>query len=175
MKKLIAIALSLCLMLTTFCAVAETANVINWADVEPQVTEAGWQGEFFTFAEIAMKLWIPSVMTSLELTDEDREAGYIGYFTTEDQSASVAVCYIDLGGMDLETYAGQLADVGATNVELGTLNGIPVVTYSVPENDSYNVAATTQAGYVLELVCAPMSDEGFASVVPFIMASIQAE
>ncbi len=172
MKKLVAIALTLCMMLTAFAALAE-APQINWADVEPQIAAAGWTGDFQTFEEIAVKLWIPSNMPAVELTEEDRANGYIGYFMTEDQSAAIGVTYVDVGGMDLAAYEAALPGVGATEIEKGVINGIEVLTYKLAENDTVVVSATTDLGYMLEIAFSPASDEGFSSVAAIITASLQ--
>lgn len=173
MKKILAIALALCMMLTSFAAVAESAE-LNWASVEPQIAEAGWQGDFVTFDEIAVKVWVPAALTAVELTDEDRENGYIGYFTNEDQSATMSVMYVDMGGMDLETYSQQVAEVGATDIGIGTINGQPTLSYVLPDADVGCVAFTTEAGYILEFGFNPISDESFMGVASVMMASIQA-
>jgi hypothetical protein len=75
--------------------------------------------------------------------------------------------------MDLETYAGLLPDYGATEIEAGTLNGLPCVTYQVPANKSFNVAFATQAGYILEAIVAPVTTEEEMLAANIILASIQ--
>ena len=67
-----------------------------------------------TFDEISIKMWMPTVLAAVELTDEDKEGGYIGYYMTEDESAAIAVVYADVDGMSLEDYKAALADNGAT-------------------------------------------------------------
>ncbi len=98
MKKLFALMLALCLMGSvamadanlTWDAVAETAEQVD--------------GGFQTFDEIAVKIWMPAVLQAVELTDEDKEAGYIGYYATADESAAVSVMYVNVEGMTLEEY-----------------------------------------------------------------------
>ena len=107
------------------------------------------------------------------LTDEDKEGGYIGYYMTEDESAAISVVYADVDGMSLEDYKAALADNGATEVEDVTVNGLPAVTYVLEESDTACIAFTTEAGYVLEVAGSPKSDEGFAAILSFVMASIQ--
>lgn len=178
MKKTAALLLSLCMLLTFACALAEAspaANEINWSDVEPQITEAGWQGDFVTFDEIAVKLWVPAAMPAVELTDDNRAMGLIGCFATQDGSASVGVQYTDIAGMSLEDFAAKLTETGAADAATGIINGLPVLTYALPADDSACVALTTESGYLFQVIFAPMSDEGFSSVASIMMASLQAE
>ena len=95
MKKLVVLILALCML----CSVA-FANELTWASVEENASQIA--GEFKTFDEISVKIWMPDVLKAVELSDEDREGGYIGYFMTEDESAAVAVMYVNMEGMSLE-------------------------------------------------------------------------
>ena len=172
MKKILAILMALCLM--AVCAMAE-ANEVNWADVEPSVAEAGIEGNLVSVSDLGVKMFVPTIFQEVELTEDDVNNGYICYLTTEDGSAKVAVMYANLEGASLEDYMAALPEVGATEVEMGVINGIPVVTYKMPENDTLNVAMLTDAGYGIEFLFAPASDEGFQSVAAIMSASIQPE
>lgn len=158
---------------------AEEAAVpeVNWEDVAPSVEAAAeWKGDFVNFDEIAIKMYVPDVLIPSELTEEDKEAGYIGYFTTEDETATASVMYVDVEGMSLDEYQEYLeGEEDVDEVEAGIINGIPVVTYSMPENDVACVSIATEKGYILEFSFYPMSDEGFEAVAQIMMASIQAE
>lgn len=158
---------------------AETAvqtNEISWETIAPAVEDAGWEGDFITFDEIAVKMFLPSVLKPTELTEEDKEQGYIGYYMTEDETAVVSVMYVNTEGMDLDGYQEYLkGENDVTDIETGIINEIPVLTYSMPENDTACVSIATQAGYILEFAFSPVSDEGFASVAQIMMASIQSE
>ena len=82
--------------------------------------------------------------------------------------------YADVNGMTLEDYKAQLAEIGATEIEDVIINGLPAVSYALEETDTACVAFATEAGYIFEVSGSPKSDEGFASVLMFVMASIQA-
>ncbi len=166
MKKLLALVLALCL-LCGCTALAE--NEITWEQVEPLLEQGGINGDFYTFSQIAVAVFIPEGMQEMELPNEN----YIGYFAAEDGSA-VAIMYVNMEGMDLETYASKLPEVGATGVEMGTVNGLPCVTYEVPANNTMNIAFTTEAGYVLEAVVGPVTDDNSKMGGSVILASIQA-
>ena len=165
MKKLSALILALCLML---CGTALAESAVNWEDITPALEAAGVTGDFYTFEEIAIAIFIPEGMVQAELPDES----YIGYFTAEDGSA-IALQYVNVDGMDLETFAGALESVGATEIEIGTVNGLPCVSYEMPENQTVNVAFTTEAGYILEVICGPVSTDEDKLGASFVLVSIQ--
>jgi hypothetical protein len=165
MKKLVVLILALCML----CSVA-FANELTWASVEETASQIA--GEFKTFDEISVKIWIPEVLQAVELSDEDRESGYIGYFASDD--AAVAVQYVNMEGMSLEEYEAQLKeDSEVSDIEAGTVNGLPALSYAIKDKDTGVVAFTTEMGYILEVACGPLSNEGFAQMVGIILSSIQ--
>ena len=166
MKKLFALVLALCLL----CGCTALAdNEISWEQVEPLLEQSGVNGNLYTFDQIHVAIFIPEGLESVELPDDS----YIGYFAAEDGSA-VAVQYVNVEGMDLETYTAALPGVGATEIETGTVNGLPCVTYEMPANKTMNIAFTTEAGYILEVVVGPVEDDNAKTAAGFIMASIMA-
>ena len=172
MKKLLAVVVMLCMM--SCFALAEEAPALNWEDFEPILEQAGVTGEFYTFDEISVAIWVPEGLNPVELTEEDVTNGYIGYFAADDQSAAMAVMYVDVNGMSLEEYAAALPEAGATEVEIDTVNGLPCVSYTLEEQDSVSVTFATEAGYVLEVTCTPISEENAELVWGAVVSSIQA-
>jgi len=168
MKKLFALMLALCLVL---CSAALAENEISWEQVEPLLTENGINGEFVTFDQIAVKVWIPEGMAAVEGMPEN----YIGYFATEDGDA-VAVTYVNVEGMDLNTYAEQVAANGGENIEAGTVNGLPCITYEFTSDAGLCQVCsfTTEAGYVLEVAVGPLADDNAKLGASVVLASIQA-
>ena len=167
MKKLFALVLALCLL----CGCTALAdNEITWDQVVPVLEEAGVTGDFYTFEQIAVAIFIPTGMNPAE---EMPGENYIGYFAAEDGSA-VAVQYVNVEGMDLDTYTAALEGVGATGIERGTVNGLPCVSYEMPANQTMNVAFTTEAGYVLEVVVGPVTSDVEKLAASAILSSIQA-
>ncbi len=168
MKKLFALMLALCMMLGT----AALADELVWegtiADAASQI-----EGEFHTFDEIAVKIWIPAVLKEVELTDEDKEKGQIGYFETEDKANAVGVQYVNMNGTSLDEYKAILLESGIeeNTIEPGTVNGLDCLSYEY--NGNGILAFTTQKGFILEVAGGPLSDEGFASLLTIIMGSIQ--
>ena len=181
MKKLVALLLTLVMMLCLGAAFAaetdgETAPiVINWADLQEQGAEMIAQGDFVGFDEIAVKMWMPTVLAAAELTEDDQAQGYIGYFLPEDGSAAIAVMYVDAGGMTLDEYKEKLTEAAATEMEDVIINGMEAVSYVLEETDTACVSFVTEAGYIFEVSGSPKSDENFAALLSVVMASIQGE
>ena len=168
MKKLFALMLALCLL----CGCTALADTnLSWEEVEPFVQERGITGDWYTFEQIAVAIMIPSGFEAQELPSD----AYIGYFAAANNSA-VGLMYVDVDGMDLQAYAEYLKnpEIGATEIEFGTLNGLPCVSYEVPANKTLNVAFTTEAGYILEAFCGPVNDDEDKTIGSYILASIQA-
>jgi len=171
MKKLIAILISLCLMLAAAGAYAETSTTeMSWETVEPLLETYGLEGNFETFDEVAVQIWIPSSMTRSELTQEDVDKGFIAHFLDEDQTAQVSVVYVDVDGTTLEEYEKMLPDYGVSDIEELVINDIPALSYTVEETDSVTIAFETEGGYILEITMAPKSAEG-ADIAWYIVAS----
>ena len=165
MKKLVVLILALCML----CSAAFAAD-LNWSDVEEAASQIA--GEFKTFDEISVKIWIPDTLQAVELSDDDRENGFIGYFA--DENSAVAVQYVDMNGMSLEEYEAALKeDAEVSEIEAGTVNGLPALSYMLKEKDVACVAFTTEMGYILEVTCGKLSDENLYSVVAYIVSSIQ--
>lgn len=183
MKKLVLLTVSALMiggMAMTQSAFAEEAESeavtmeINWADFEAAALEVAPQSQWYTFDEIAVQMWVPDVLVNMELSEEDVENGYIGYFMTADESAAVGIQYVDVNGMSLEEYAAALPEFGATEIETMIINGLPCISYDLKENDTTALTFVTEMGYAFEVSFAPLSDEGFASTASLIAASIQA-
>ena len=173
MKKILCVLMMLCLMMSV--ALGEGTATLNWEDMAPALEAGGVTGQFYTFDEISVKIWLPDGMLPVELTDEDKEKGYIGYFMPEDESAKMAVMYVNVDGTTLEEYAQLLAaEDDVTEIEMGTVNGFPCVSYLLPAQDSVSIAFTTEAGYILEVTCAPLSEENAELVWRAVISSIQA-
>ena len=171
MKKIVSFILAAAMLM--LCAVSAFATEINWDDLKDQAAETIAKGDFVEFDEIAIKMWMPTVLAATELTDDDRDQGYIGYFMSEDESCAISVMYVDMDGMELEEYKAHLEEVGATDIEDVVVNGLPAVSYMLKETDTACISFVTEPGYILRVAGAPFSEGGFAAIVTMVMASIQ--
>ena len=179
MKKLLAVLLTSCMVIAPVSVMAETAETsetsetaealeLNWADV---LAADGAQdlidaGEFIVFDEVDCKIWIPNGLDEVELTDEDVEEGYIGYYSTEEKDAIVSVMYVDVDGMTLEEYKAALEEEeDVSGLTDAVINGLACVGYDQDDQDTSSVAFATDGGYLLEFTFYPASDEDFSSVI----------
>lgn len=182
MKKLFALILAVLMVLGCVAvASAEQAQTLqlNWEEYAAEIeaseeAKATLAGDFVTMEEIALKLYIPAAFEQVELTDEDREAGYIAYFAMG-EDMGIGIQYVDADGMSLEEYAQRLTEDGieCTNA---VVNGLPALAYSFTEDDRETavLAFSTEKGYILEISFVPTNDKGFAAVATVVMASVQA-
>ena len=167
MKKFAALMLALCLMLG---CVALADNEISWEQVAPLLEEKGVTGQFYTFDQISVAVFIPDGASPAELPDES----YIGYFKSDDgDDDTIAVQYVNVDGMSLEDYKAAVEAVeGVTEVEAGTVNGLPCISYEY--NGCLVCSFTTQMGYILEVVVGPLANDAEKVAASFVLASIQA-
>jgi len=172
MKKLFALVLSLCLLCSV--AMAETAvKELNWADVEAKAAELG--GDFVEFESIGYKMYIPAGFQSVDVPEEAANAGVAALLTNGTVNFSVSL--ISLEDMTPENYFAALQEAGATDIELGRINGIEAVTYMLPANgvQTANVAITTaDDSIMITFAFAPFDNEDLQAELPVIIASIQA-
>ena len=176
MKKLLAILLVLAMLsalsVSAAAATATAENVLTWTDFEEDVKATGIDADFVQIGDLNLMMWLPSVFSEQELTDEDVQNGYLSYLTTDDGSAVIAIMSVDLGE-SLEEWEQELPDYGVTDAEMGIVNGFQALMYSVPEDDTMCLDFETESGEVLEFTFYPMSDEGYQTIAAIIMASIQ--
>lgn len=162
--------------LPVFAQETATAEIveINWDELEATAEEMGMDGEFVEFEETPVKFFLPSVFLPVELTDEDVENGFIGYYTTADESATIGVQLVETDFATLEEYAEALAEMEVKDAAFAKVNGKLALTYINPDNEEISVISfIDEEGRILEFAFSPISDEGFAEVAMLIGGSIQ--
>ena len=170
MKKLLAIALFLCMLCT--CAFAEEAvTSLNWSDIPEDVMSAG------TFTEIEIPgyptilCWIPGNMAAVDVSAIEAEVVPYSAFQTEDGAYSVSVFALQVSSVD-----EFLASLEADGAELGEieLNGIECISFSQAESGVEGVVIPMSDELVLSIACTPAEgDEDWDQVKGVIFASIQ--
>ena len=183
MKKLFALILAVLMVLGCVAvASAEQAQTLqlNWEEYAAEIeaseeAKATLAGDFVTMEEIALKLYNPAAFEQVELTDEDREAGYIAYFAMGEDKG-VGIQYVDVGGMSLEEYAQRLTEEYGYECMDAVVNGLPALAYSFTEDDRETavLAFSTENGDILAFSLVPANHKGFAAVATGLLASVQA-
>lgn len=173
MKKFLCAVLMICLLISS-AAMAESVNSLSWETFVPVLEAAELNGEFHTFNEVSVKMWLPEGLNPVELSEEDKAKGIIAYFMPDDKTAAVSVVYTNVNGMSTEEYAEAVKGIeGTTEVEIVTVNGFPCVTYKMPEKDVVCAGFITESGYVLEITCFPASAEHADVLWGAVVCSIQ--
>ncbi len=173
MKKLFAMMMALILALGCAAGLAEGTETreINWADVEPAVAEV--DGGFVAMEDLGIQMWLPSVITATEITDELAQQGILYAFAANDGSAGVTVAAQMLPeGYTIEDYIAGMAEAGATEVETGIINGLNCCTFDMADMDASCVLYSYGENSVVLFSYLPMSDEGFKSTAQVIMCSV---
>ena len=183
MKKLMAAALTACMLLSPVSAAAEdtgneevSASSVTWEEISSSEEGADVirEGDFYSFNEIAVSMWIPDSLKETELTKDDRDNGYIGYFQSEDGVRAAAVMYVNVGGEGLSSYKKELAEMDDVSaIRDMRINGIECISYDMKDADTSSIAFATKAGFIMEFSFAPMSDEDFSYLATIMAASIQ--
>ena len=153
-------------------SIQPVGEVLNWSDIEADVEAAGIDAKFVQIGDMNLKMWLPSVFTEQELTEEDVKNGYLSYLTTADGSAVIAIMKLDIGE-SLEEWEKDLPNYGVTDAEMGIVNGYRALVYSVPKDDTMCIDFEAESGEILEFTFYPMSDEGYQATSAIIMTSLQ--
>ena len=148
-------------------------GVMSWEEAEPFVDEFGLEGEFVTFEEAGIKMWVPKDLKPSEELEEIREYGYIAYYEDEFRDAVAAVLYGETD-MDLDGFIAYAEENGATNGDVVLINGREAYCYDLEEKDVTCVTYVSD-GHLLEISFYPYPDEEYLNSFIIMAASIQEE
>lgn len=182
MKKMLAIVLTVLMVcslaspawaaVTKTPATTDEVLTLDWEDVSALAGDE--DGDFYTFDNVAVMIWIPKELESIELDEEDLEAGFIGYFYDEEDDYTISVVLSDVGVESLEEWKTVLEDeMGITDIGDCIINGYEAVMYSDEEEDYFCVDFIMESGNLLEFTFAPYSDDDFFAGSTVIISSIQ--
>ncbi|SFG45825.1 hypothetical protein [Oribacterium sp. WCC10] len=176
MKKLLAVMLTFCMLMCNIVAFADEVVELNWSDVVALDEESGddiiSKGRFVNFDEVDCKMWIPNSIKEVELTADDKEDGYIGYYESKNQDCAVAVVYVNTG-LDLEEYLEALKKTdGVEYANYIKVNGNTAISYDMPDDDTSCLAFETENGYILEFSFAPTTGDKVLETIGYMGCSI---
>ncbi len=158
MKKIVALLMLVCIALLP-AAVAES---VTWEEVGGAAVEAyGLEGDFVTFDEMGLSIWIPSDLSSVEPSEEDVANGRYALYIDNDQECYLAVDAINVEGMTLDQALENAVNNGMTEPEMVTINGLDAVTYADPNNNiGVIVLVDTNSNMIIFSFGPVDSDEG---------------
>ena len=172
MKKLFAVMLALSLLCAV--AVAEDSSTMNWEDVAPTLEAKGLTGDFVTFDQLGLMLWLPTGLNAVEVSEDDAAAGRLALFMAEDGSAYLAVDAANVEGLTLDAlYESSQATEGLSDVEMITVNGLNVVIYKSESANFWSGSLVDTNSNIINFVMGPASEDGSQEVFSVIMASLQ--
>ena len=177
MEKLFAILLSLFLVLGV--AAAETTEemkeeVMNWEDVSE--IAASIEGDFVSFEEFGLNMYLPSSFSAVEVTEEQKAAGMVYLLSSEELGGALSIAYQSLGDMDFDAYLNSLKEAGATEFEKDTVNGLTALSYELVSNGQKtgSLVFGTEENNIITFCFWPIDNENFKLAAAVMGASINA-
>ena len=173
MKKLIAILLTLAVLcsfgVSALAADTEVTEFV-WEKVADDAAEIDADGGFIQVGTYA--LWLPSFYEAQELSQERINQGYVANIVAADASSAV-MAFTDTNEekADLDALAAAYNGAGL-EAEVVKVNGAPALLYINEESDTINVMYPQTEDTTLTFAFYPYSDEGFASLVPYLISSL---
>lgn len=185
MKKLsvLLLALALCLSMVgaAYANAADTANVINWEDVEGYLERLEIEGEFYVLSDIGLMFWVPDALEASDAPEDDYT--YLGCFLNADGSFGMSISITDpVDGLDFEKYYAVMekmaeTDAGLHGLEVGVINGLAVISFTVADEegeDEANVMCIVlDDGSVLAFSIAVPQDDEQTMFTALMAASVQ--
>jgi len=171
MKKLFAVVMTLCLLVSA-AALAEQAAVkeITWASMEE--TAAKIEGKFAEIGGTGVKMYIPSTFIDSEITEERKNEGDFLLLKTKEENAVVSGQVVKA---DIDAFKATLPENGATGVEDVVINGLHATMFNVVKSGilATCIAIGTDQGSVMLLSFAPADQEPFTETYRVMVASLQ--
>ncbi|MBQ5787595.1 MAG: hypothetical protein IIW12_05270 [Oscillospiraceae bacterium] len=174
MKKLLAILLTLAVMcsfgVSALAADTETTT-FTWEAVQKDAAEVDKDGQFAQIGTFG--IWIPSIYTAADLTEERIEQGYLANLVTKDLSSAV-MAFTDTadGWSNLDDLAKQYNEAGM-EAEVVNVNGLPALLFTNAESDTINVSFLESDDTTVTFSFYPYSDENVAALSYLMISSIQ--
>ena len=178
MKKLTAIFVMICLLLSLSCAAvadggvaATQAQYLSWETARRVILDSGLGGSLVQIGDYNLMMWMPDTMTELnELPGEN----YIAYYAAKEGAGEIGVQVIEMGkGFTLEAFEQQIAEQGYTDGGMFVINGFYGLAFSDEQTDNLSIAFVTGETEAICISFYPVSDEDFLKLVQLMVPSIQ--
>ena len=177
MKKFFAVALALVMMLCCACALAEAAySYSEYSYDESLFTEIG--GEWIAMEGLGLMFYQPDIYLPAEVPQEAADQGIVALFMSEGGTSEFSISYgpaIDVEGnpaASIEDLAAYYTALGATNVDVIIVNGIPVVTSLFEESNILNYSVFFADSTQCIVTFAPASDANTAVMGGLVITTL---
>ena len=186
MKKMLALSMAAVMTLSS-CAVFAGEETIaevtdfNWAETKKVLDEADISGDYVSFDEAGMKVWIPDLYEETELTEEDIQNEYLGWYVSEEQEdgeyGQIGIGLYDMGADSIDQYIEGLKEAGYDSAEHVTVNGMDGALHFINEDgyDAVMLGVAGKDGRIFEVSVHPVSTEEYSAVATAIISSIQSD
>ena len=179
MKKLLVLVITLAMLLVSLSALGEASYTYTEYNYD-ETMFADIGGEWIAMDGLGLMFYLPDIYAAAEVPEELAEVGTIGLFTTTDGSGYMNVAYgpaLDVNGnaaASAEDLAAYCTSLGATNVDVIIVNGIPVITSLLPANDMLSYSVLFGDGTQCLMSFAPASDANNAVMAALTITSLMA-
>jgi len=177
MKRIMVLFLALSMLLVSASAFAEASYTYTEYNYDESLF-AEIAGEWYGFAEFGVQFYIPDAYASIEPTEEEAAQGCLMNFANEDRSAVISIAYgaaTDAAGNPTGN-ATDLADfyayAGMTNVDVILVNGLPLVSFYIPDQNIVSYSLIFADGTQCCFSFAPGSDASVATMAGLIMSTL---
>ena len=178
MKKILALVMVLAMMLVCASAVAEvTFSYGEYGYDETLIADI--PGSWYALGDLGPQLYIPDVYLPTEVTEELAANGIIANFMNEEMTTMFTVGYgqaLNVEGNvaeSVEDLAAMYLSTGATNVDIIIVNGWPVVTYMMAEQDMLGYSVFFGDGTQCVTSFYPASDASVATLAGVMITTFQ--
>lgn len=174
MKKLLALVMSLCMLLTAAAFAEESETVaINWADFEEAA--ASVEGQFTKISDIGIMMYIPADFKDTEISEEALNAGT--FFVLQSQTEEKALVSGVMTQVDISSFATAVAQQGIA-VKLVNVNGLNGIQFAQAIDGivtiSFGFGTDAGATILLSFSYPQETPDPFTDLYRMMAASIQA-
>ena len=172
MKKLFAVMMALCVMLTAAAAFAGETNVttVNWSDHEADAAKI--EGQFANVAQTGLRMFVPAEFKDTEIPKETLDGGT--FMVLKSGKEEKAVVNAQLVSVDLASFKAKLESEGKTVWDM-SVNGLSSIQFSV-EADGVTTscfAFGTEKGTTLVFSFTLANQEPYTGLYKVMVSSIQ--
>ena len=177
MKKILALVLVFVMLLASAAFAEGEYSYREYAFDESLIAEAG--GTWTEIADFGMQFYLPDIFAVIEVSEENAAAGTLAAYATSDLSGVFSIGYgaaTDMEGNSIayiEDLAALYTALGATNVDVISVNGWLAITYMLAEQDVLGYAILFDDATQCTFNFGPASDTNVALMAGIVITTLQ--